>query len=81
MATTPLALDHPVRSGFTAETAGQTTKYTKHTKNERLTGGILFTCPGRTSALPNPRHFVCFVYFVVTTVHSGKAQGHPQANC
>jgi hypothetical protein len=37
MATTPPVLDAQGRAGFTVETAGQTTKYTKHTKNEWLT--------------------------------------------
>jgi hypothetical protein len=37
MATTPPVLDAQGRAGFAVETAGQTTKYTKHTKNERLT--------------------------------------------
>jgi hypothetical protein len=56
------------------KTAIQTTKCTKHTKNERLAERTLFTHSAGTSI---PQNLCCFVYlgsFVVPTTHSGKGR-------
>ena len=45
-------------------TAVQTTKYTKHTKDERLTKRTRLTRRGDILAAPNLRRIICFVYFV-----------------
>ena len=60
--TSPVSPD-PQR--FIQRTAAQTTKYTKHTKEERLTKRTRLTCRVDTWVAPFLRHFVCFVYFVV----------------
>jgi hypothetical protein len=60
-------------------TAGRTTKYTKHTKDERLTGGTLLNGLVGTSVVPNVREFGYFGYFVVLTAHLGNAESRGKA--
>jgi hypothetical protein len=60
-------------------TAGQTTKYTKHRKNERLTKKTLLNALVGTSVVPNVREFGYFGYFVVLTAHLGNAESRGKA--
>ena len=55
------------RMAVCPKTAVQTTKSTKHTKQERLTKGTLLARPVSTLVAPDLGHFVSFLYFVVPT--------------
>ena len=64
-------LDRPsFRRSTDPKTAVQTTKHTKHTKNEALTKRAVLNQPAGASEGRNLRHFVYFEYFVVAAARS-----------
>jgi hypothetical protein len=65
---------------FTQEMTGQTTKYTKHTKRERLTKRTRLARQVSLSVVPDVRNFGYFDDFVVPTAPSPGRPRPRQAN-